>query len=315
MGSDRKTRQFEKRMAQVLDIRPTRVAEVFQGARPTSLRVNRLLDDQRYAETVEQLRQRAPSVTEVDWCEHGWFWPDQDGFDPVMELAHAGRVYAQNAASLIPPVALDPQPGDAVLDVAAAPGGKAFHLAARTGNQGRLWLNDSAPPRARKLAELAELYGVRYAELTTHNAQYIDKELPPESFDRVLLDVQCSGEGRVNLRRPDALRHWSEERLNKYKFLQTKMLSCGYKLLRPGGTMVYSTCTLSPEENEFPVNKVLGRYPDLTVEPLGFQEPEFLPGLTSWMGERYDRRLAHTTRVMPSELFEGFYVARLVKAG
>ncbi|MEU6131461.1 RsmB/NOP family class I SAM-dependent RNA methyltransferase [Saccharopolyspora sp. NPDC047091] len=313
MSSQRKTRAFEKRMSEVLGIRPNQVESVFRGARPTSIRVNRLLDEERYRETLEFVRAEAPGLIPVDWCEHSFFWPDNDGFDEVLPLAHEGRVYLQNAASLIPPVALDAQPGDSVLDVAAAPGGKAFHIAARTGNEGELWLNDSAPPRAAKLAELAELYGVRYAELTTHNAQYIDKSVPAERFDRILLDVQCSGEGRVNLRKSDALRFWSEERIEKYKHLQTKMCDAAYKLLKPGGTLVYSTCTLSPEEDEFPVHKVLRRHSDLSVAPLGFSEEEFLPGLGSWRGEKFDQGLRHAVRVRPSDVFEGFFVAKLVK--
>lgn len=309
-----KQAQFEKRMAETLRIRPAQVREVFRGARPTSVRINRLLDEGRYEDTLRLVTEKAPGVTAVDWCEDAYLWPDGEGFDDILPLAHEGRVYLQNAASLIPPVALGARRGDAVLDVAAAPGGKAFHIAARLGNDCTLWLNDSAEPRARKLAGLAEDYGVRYSELTTHQAQYLDKSLPHASFDRILLDVQCSGEGRVDLRRSDALRYWSEERVEKYKFQQTRMLAAAQRLLRPGGVMVYSTCTVSPEENEFPVNRVLQRHADLTLEPLGFSEPEFRPGLTTWRKTAFDKRLTSAVRVAPSEVFEGFFVARIAKS-
>ena len=315
MPSPRTTRQFEQRMAEVLQVRPAQVRTMFRGARPSSVRVNRLLDEENFQSTLHRLREAAPGVTPLDWCEHAFLWPENDGFDDVMALAHEGRVYVQNASSLIPPVALAPRPGDRILDVAAAPGGKAFHLAARVRGDCFLWLNDAAAPRARKLGELADLYGVRYAELTTHPAQYVDKWLPAESFDRILLDVQCSGEGRIDLRRPSGLRFWSEERIEKYKFLQTKMLSAAYRLLRPGGVMVYSTCTLSPEENEFPVSRILQRHADLTLEPLGFTEPCFRPGLTSWRGTKFDPRLTDAVRVAPTEVFEGFFVARIAKGG
>ncbi|WP_255949526.1 RsmB/NOP family class I SAM-dependent RNA methyltransferase [Streptomyces odontomachi] len=314
MSNSRTVRQFEKRMAEVLRMRPAQLTDVFQGARPSSIRINRLLDDEAYESTLRAVREKAPKAVPLDWCDHTFLWPENDGFDDIMALAHEGRVYVQNASSLIPPVALDPRPGDSILDVAAAPGGKAFHLAARAAGDCRLWLNDAAAPRARKLGELAELYGVRYAELTTYPAQYVDKSIPAESFDRILLDVQCSGEGRVDLRRPVTLRYWSEERIEKYKFLQTKMLSAAYRLLRPGGVMVYSTCTLSPEENEFPVSKILQRHADLTLEPLDFSEPSFQPGVTSWRGMKFDARLADAVRVAPTDLFEGFFVARIVKA-
>ena len=315
MSNQRTIRQFEKRMAEVLRIRQTQVKDVFRGARPSSIRINRLLDEKTYQDTLRTVREKAPGAFPVEWCEHTFLWPENDGFDDVLSLAHEGRVYVQNASSLIPPVALAPRPGDSILDVAAAPGGKAFHLAARVGNDCRLWLNDAQPPRARKLGELADLYGVEYAELTTHPAQYLDKSLPAQSFDRILLDVQCSGAGRIDLRHPVTLRFWSEERIEKYKFLQTKMLSAAYRLLRPGGVMVYSTCTLSPEENEFPVSKILQRHPDLTLEPLALFEPPFQPGVTSWRGTTFDARLKDAVRVAPTDVFEGFFVARIAKAG
>ncbi|MFD3513293.1 hypothetical protein [Streptomyces sp. NPDC058657] len=315
MSNARTVQQFEKRMAEVFRIRPAQVKDLFKGARPTAIRVNRLLDEGTYQDTLRVVREKAPKAFPVDWCEHTFLWPENDGFDDILPMAHEGRVYLQNASSLIPPVALSARPGDSILDVASAPGGKAFHVAARVGNDCSLWLNDAAAPRARKLGELAEVYGVKYTELTTHPAQYLDKSLPADSFDRILLDVQCSGEGRVDLRRPVTLRYWSEERIEKYKFLQTKMLSAAYRLLRPGGVMVYSTCTLSPEENEFPVSKILQRHSDLTVEPLGFSEPSFLPGVTSWRGTKFDPRLTDAVRVAPTETFEGFFVAKIVKAG
>ncbi|HEX6499835.1 MAG TPA: RsmB/NOP family class I SAM-dependent RNA methyltransferase [Micromonosporaceae bacterium] len=315
MANQRKVRQFEKRMAEVLGLSAARVGEVFRGARPTSIRVNRLLDDESYRETCRLVREHAPDAVPVEWCDDAYYWPDGQGFDELLPLAHAGRVYLQNAASLVPPVALAARPGDTVLDVAAAPGGKAFHVAARVRNDCDLWLNDAIAPRARKLGELAEVYRVRYTHLTTHPAQYIDKFLPAESFDRILLDVQCSGEGRIDLRRPDALKLWSEERVEKYRYLQTKMLSAAYRLLRPGGVMVYSTCTLSPEENEFPVGTVLSRHSDLTLEPIEAVDEGFLPGLVSWRGTKLDARLSRAVRVTPSDLFEGFFVAKISRSG
>jgi tRNA (cytosine49-C5)-methyltransferase len=224
-------------------------------------------------------------------------------------------VYIQNASSLIPVVMLDPQPGELILDTAAAPGGKAFHIAARTDGKARLWLNDAIAPRAAKLRDLAQVYRVPYEQLTSIPAQYLDKELPAETFDRILLDVQCSGEGRVDLRRSDALRFWSEERIDRYKYQQTRMLEAAYRLLRPGGTMVYSTCTIAPEENEFPVSQIVRRHADLDVQPVSLAQPNFRPGLSAWRGYRFVPAVRHALRVEPTERYEAFFAATLVKAG
>ena len=283
-------------MAAVWDVRPGEVAGMLTGARSTTVRVNRLHDDP-----------PALDLAPVEWCTDAYYGTVDAA------LAHEGRVYLQNASSLIPVVALDPRPGQSIVDVAAAPGGKAFHIAARVGNDCELWLNDAVKPRAEKLRALATLYRVKYAQLTTVPAQYLDKELPTGAFDRILLDVQCSGEGRSDLRRSDALRYWSEERIERYKYLQTKMLDAGYRLLKPGGRMVYSTCTISPEENEYPVSQVLRRHAELDLVPLPFTEPNFRPGLTAWRDHRFDPRLAGATRVLPTEAYEGFFAAVLVK--
>jgi 16S rRNA (cytosine1407-C5)-methyltransferase len=313
MVDHRRRSAFQRRMAEVLQVRENQVSELFRGARATTVRVNRLHPETPYEQLVDRLSQLLGRLEPVSWCPDAYYCPPGRTCAGAIPMAEAGQVYLQNAASLIPVVALDPRPGESILDVAAAPGGKAFHIAARVGNDCDLWLNDAIKPRAEKLAVLAQLYGVRYARLTTLPAQYLDKSLPAGSFDRILLDVQCSGEGRLDLRRSDALRHWSEQRIENYKYLQTRMLEAAYRLLRPGGTMVYSTCTVSPEENEFPVSQILRRHADLEPVPLTMAEPNFRPALTAWRDYRFDPRLRHGLRVVPTEVFEGFFAAKLLR--
>lgn len=309
MTDRRKLSQFRQRAAEILGLREADVTDLFRGARATSARVNRLHADS----TSSELTSKVSSLAPVSWCRDAFLCTGELRCSEMVPFTHDGRVYLQNASSLIPVVALAPRPGERIIDVSAAPGGKAFHIAARVANDCDLWLNDSSKPRAEKLRLLADIYGVRYSHLTTEPAQYIDKSLPAQSFDRILLDAQCSGEGRVDLRRSDALRYWSTERIEKYKYLQTKMLDAAYRLLRPGGTIVYSTCTLAPEENEYPVSQVLGRHADLDLEPIDFREPNFRPGLEKWRGHRFDPRLERAVRVVPDEEFEGFFTAKLTR--
>jgi 16S rRNA (cytosine1407-C5)-methyltransferase len=313
MADRRKRARFADRVAEVYGVRATEVPALLAGARSTAVRVNRLATVPAQ-DILADLRAAMPALAPVPWCSDAYFCAGDTGCAGAIPLAERGLVYIQNASSLIPVVMLDPQPGELILDTAAAPGGKAFHIAARTEGKARLWLNDAIGPRAAKLRDLAEVYRVSYDNLTSIPAQYLDKELPAETFDRILLDVQCSGEGRIDLRRSDALRFWSEERIERYKYQQTRMLEAAYRLLRPGGTMVYSTCTIAPEENEFPVSQILRRHSDLDVQPVSLDEPNFRPGLSTWRDYRFGAVLRHALRVLPTDQFEAFFAAKLVKA-
>ncbi|HXZ63169.1 MAG TPA: RsmB/NOP family class I SAM-dependent RNA methyltransferase [Streptosporangiaceae bacterium] len=311
MTDPHKRATFTGRVAEVYGVRPAAVPKLLVGPRSSTVRVNRLAAPTE--EILADLVAVMPELEPVSWCADTYFCPADTGCAAAIPLAERGLVYIQNASSLIPVVLLDPQPGELILDTAAAPGGKAFHIAARTDGTARLWLNDAIAPRAEKLRDLARLYRVPYEKLTSIPAQYLDKELPAETFDRILLDVQCSGEGRIDLRRSDALRYWSQERIDRYKYRQTRMLEAAYRLLRPGGTMVYSTCTIAPEENEFPVSQVLRRHDDLDVRPALLDQPNFRPGLGAWRGYRFAPALGHALRVLPTEHFEAFFAAKLVK--
>jgi tRNA (cytosine49-C5)-methyltransferase len=313
MADRRKQVRFADRVAEVYGVRAADVPALLAGTRSTAVRVNRLAAIPA-EDILAELRTALPALAPVPWCTDAYFCGGDTGCAGAIPLAERGLVYIQNASSLIPVVLLDPQPGELILDTAAAPGGKAFHIAARTDGKARLWLNDAIAPRAAKLRDLAELYRVSYANLTSIPAQYLDKELPADTFDRILLDVQCSGEGRIDLRRSDSLRFWSEERIDRYKYQQTRMLEAAYRLLRPGGTMVYSTCTIAPEENEFPVSQILRRHSDLDVPPASFDQPNFRPGLSTWRDYRFGPALRHALRVFPTDQFEAFFAAKLVKA-
>ena len=215
----------------------------------------------------------------------------------------------------MPPLALDPQPGEDILDLCASPGGKASHIAALTGNKASLWLNDGLPARIGKLRDVAGLMRIAYTELTSVQAQYADRFIPRQ-FDRILLDAQCTGEGRVDLHKPNALRYWSLERVTEYGYLQQRMLAAAFKLLKPGGVLVYTTCTISPEENERPVDVLLNRFDDCSVLPIdvAIDAEVSMPGLRSWEGTRFDPSLQQALRIRPQEFFEPFFVCKLQKA-
>jgi tRNA (cytosine49-C5)-methyltransferase len=312
-----KRRTFLDRLARVLDEPPATVERRLSGGLRSSVRLNPLRADR--SSTLAGLAEVGAEMEPVGWADDAYFLRSEKAVVVESPLFADGAVYVQNASSFLPVVALDPQPGQRILDVAASPGGKASHIAALVGNDAELWLNDALPARVAKLRSMMETYGVRYAAVTEHPGQYVDKFLEGP-FDRILLDAQCTGEGMLDLRHPDALRYWSTARVEKYRRLQQRMLVSAYKLLAPGGVLVYSTCTFGPEEGEHPVDHLLRHHADAEVEPIpaAASIPGARPGLRSWDDHRFDPRLQHAVRLVPAvdpadRFFEGFFTTRLTK--
>jgi 16S rRNA C967 or C1407 C5-methylase (RsmB/RsmF family) len=303
---------FLDRVARVYGVHPQDAADLLGGPRKQSVRVHRLSD--RSPEEIRRDLEVVADVSPIDWCPDAYFLEGRKGELVASALFENGDVYIQNASSLVPPLALGVQPGQGILDLCASPGGKASHIASLTGNKADLWLNDGLPARIPKLRHVADLMRIRYCNLTNVAAQYADRFID-NSFDRILLDAQCSGEGRIDPNKPGALRHWSPERLTEYGYLQQRMLVAAYKLLKPGGILVYTTCTIAPEENERPVEVLLSRFPECSVLPIEVDLPAAvrMAGLTSWQGQRFRPELAQALRIRPQEHFEAFFVCKLQK--
>ncbi|QDU97299.1 RsmB/NOP family class I SAM-dependent RNA methyltransferase [Lignipirellula cremea] len=308
---DRKRREFLARVGKILDIDRHRAEEAFHIELQSSLRINRLTEIS-VPEIFARLEQAEVELEPIPWRDDAWHLLSDKKAVSQSAFFEQGYTYLQNASSLAPVAILDPQPGESILDVCAAPGGKSSDIASRTGNQCRLWLNDSIQPRIDKLREVVAQFHVKAEQITDYPGQYLTKHLD-ETFDRILLDAQCSGEGMIDLNHPRALRFWSLARIRKFARLQEKMLSEAFKLLRPGGVLVYSTCTLAPEENEAPVDRLLRICPTATLEPIGIDLPGGRPGVTGWENRRFDKRLEHAVRITPSIFYETFFVCRIRK--
>ncbi len=189
---------------------------------------------------------------------------------PGAGIAHAaGAFYLQDASAMAPVAALDPQPGERVLDLCAAPGGKSGQIAARLKGRGFLLSNEIEFSRARILLGNLERLGVSNALVTSSPAEALARALPA-FFDRVLVDAPCSGEGMFR-RDPDAAAQWSPDAPAGCATRQTAILNDAARMLRPGGRLVYSTCTFNRQENEGVVREFLRTHPDF--EPDAFELP------------------------------------------
>src|ERR671931_2066821 len=307
-----KRRVFLSRIAAVYGVSEATAEALFSVDRHASIRINRLTE-RPPAEILDDVRGRGFEVEPIPWCPDAYFFFGAKHELGATDLFQHGYVYIQNASSLVPVLALDPRSRQAIFEISAAPGGKAAHIASIVGGDAELWLNDAIKSRLVRLREVVETHRVEPHRITAFPGQYVDKFVE-RRFDRILLDAQCTGEGRVDLRRPNALQFWSTKRINEYSRLQQRMLMASFKLLEPGGVLVYATCTIAPEENEAPVSHILETRPEARLEPIGVEVPEARPALREWRARRFHPSIGDAVRVQPTEFMEPFFVARIRKS-
>lgn len=247
-------------------------------------------------------------LTPVPWCEEG-FWIERDDEEslPLGSTAEhlSGLFYIQEASSMLPVAALfaDENQPERVMDVAAAPGSKTTQIAARMNNRGAILANELSASRVKVLHANISRCGIRNVALTHFDGRVFGAALP-EAFDAILLDAPCSGEGVVR-KDPDALKNWSVASNMEIAATQRELIDSAFHALRPGGTLVYSTCTLNRDENEDVCLWLKQRYADAV---------EFLPLDTLFDSASHAATPEGFLHVFP-QIYdcEGFFVARLRK--
>ncbi|WP_350207780.1 RsmB/NOP family class I SAM-dependent RNA methyltransferase [Botrimarina sp.] len=207
-----------------------------------------------------------------------------------------------------------PRPGEAVLDLAAAPGGKTLHLAARMRLEGELAAVEPVRDRFFKLqANLARCGAGEFVRTFSHDGRDVGRKTP-DRFDAVLLDAPCSSEARFDPRRPQSFAYWGPRKLAESARKQKALLRSAVDAARPGGRVLYCTCSFAPEENELVVAHTLRRMAGrVELRPLGPALRCFRAGLVEWEGKTLPSELAHTVRVAPDRRMAGFYLALLEK--
>jgi len=277
----------------------------FTGEARRCFRVNTLRAQ--VGEVHDRLRAQGYPVEEVPWCPGAFFTEGKPGTTPEAQL---GLLYGQDAASLLPALALAPEPGESILDMCAAPGSKSTHMAALMRNEGRIVANDKSRGRAFTLIAALQRCGVANAVVTVHDATR--PTFTTKQFDRVLVDAPCSTLGRMG-ETDGPIRAWNPERVARLVQIQGSLLDAAWRLTRKGGTLVYATCTIDPSENEGVVTSFLRAHSDVALEPLPVAI-RGAPAVQAWRGKRYDPAVKDTLRLNPTTYgTEGFYVARFRK--
>jgi 16S rRNA C967 or C1407 C5-methylase (RsmB/RsmF family)/NOL1/NOP2/fmu family ribosome biogenesis protein len=245
----------------------------------------------------------------VPWCTEAWFLPE--GVRVGDTLAHAaGLCYVQEPSALAVGEALDLRPGQRVLDLAAAPGGKATLAAGRLGGHGVVVANEVQRSRVQALADNLDRWGSPRTVLAGDTVARLAAALPG-LFDRVLLDAPCSGQGLFR-RNPAAAAQWRPGHVPGSAERQRGLLADAARLVRPGGVLVYSTCTFAPEENEQQIAGFLAANPSWELLPIPMH-PGFAPGRPDW-SPGGPPELSRTVRLWPHHLRgEGHFIAKLAR--
>ena len=247
---------FKKRIKEQLGEEYEAYLQSFQEKSRNGLRINtgKL--------TPEEFEKISPfSLQEVPWVPNGYIY---EGERPAVHpFYYAGLYYLQEPSAMTPASLLPIEPGDKVLDLCAAPGGKSTELAARLCGEGVLVSNDISNSRAKALLKNLELFGARnilvVSEAPNKLCEYFNGY-----FDKILVDAPCSGEGMFR-KSPAIIKNWEQYGTEYYHKLQQEILPQAVAMLKPGGYLLYSTCTFSPEENEGSVQEILDAFPQMKL--------------------------------------------------
>ena len=277
----------------------------FDGQRQYGLRVNTLKMN------LEEFERIAPfHLKKVPWISNGYFYNAED-VPAKHPFYSAGLYYLQEPSAMTPASRLKVQPGERVLDLCAAPGGKATELGAALQGEGLLVANDINTARAKALLRNLELFGISNS-FVTNEPPHVLAERFPEFFHKIMVDAPCSGEGMFR-KNPAVVDSWKEKGPEYFSKLQREIIVQAADMLLPDGIMFYSTCTFSPLENEKTITHLLKERPDMEVVPMDDYE-NFAEGLTSYKDEAFGESCKLCRRIWPHKMSgEGHFMALLHK--
>lgn len=266
--------------------------------------------------TVDELKKRLENIwklEQIPWCKEG-FWIEhhkKERRDIGNLTEHClGYFYVQEAASMVPPLVLDPKPGEHVLDMCASPGSKTSQIAAMMENNGVLIANDYKGMRLSPLGINLQRCGITNAIITLMEGRYFKSA--GLQFDKILVDAPCSGTGTIR-KSLKTLLVWNPQVVRRLSGTQKQLLSTAFEILKPEGTLVYSTCSNEPEENEEVIDYLLEKYPGAKLEEIKMEIKRSEP-ILEFEGKKYNPEIKKCLRIWPQDNdTEGFFVAKIRK--
>ena len=276
------------------------------GERNTTLRVNTIKYN--IQELMKYLREKNIKFERVSWYNDALIIKNANEKEiQKLDIYEKGYIYLQSLSSMIPPLVLNPKPGEKVLDLTAAPGSKTTQMAAMMKNDGYILANELDKIRCDRLIYNVEKQGANIVEVINNRGEKVGEEYQ-EQFDKVLLDAPCSGEGRFLGNNVGTYRNWSKRTVRELAKLQKKLFKSAYTALKPNGMMVYSTCTLNKDENENVLQWAIENF-NVKLLDINIDFKEKMQGFNDGLDDSINKAI----RILPSKNMEGFFVAKLKK--
>ncbi len=275
---------------------------------PVSFRINTLKVDRN--KMIERLTMKGWKLKQVPFYENG-FVLEEKKYAIGNSIEHfLGYIYKQEVASMIPPVVLNPKEGEIILDMAAAPGSKTTQMAQMMNNKGAIVANERYIQRMTSLRSNLQRLGVKNTIVTMMDGKWFKNT--SIKFDKILLDAPCSGTGII-MKSPRTAKMWSVKTSEVMSNLQKQLIASAVSSLKEGGTLVYSTCSLEPEEDELVVDYAVKKF-GLEIEDIKLNGFKTRKGVEAWNGKELSDGMSKTVRVYPQDNnTSGFFISRLRK--
>jgi 16S rRNA C967 or C1407 C5-methylase (RsmB/RsmF family) len=319
--------EFKDRLNKIYSKEDLKIVEKWfkTEKRKPSFRINRIKGEEN--DIIKEIEKKWLKISKVEYLVD-WYvleeWKERDLWD--LDIFKLGKIYMQQITSQIPVQFLDLKEWNKVLDVTAAPGSKTTQIASILNNSWKIIAVDNNQIRVDKLTYNLKRQWIKNVKIIKADARNIQIELSQieekngyskdgifEKFDNILFDAPCSAEGRINLNIEKTYAFWKPEIISRNYKLQKQILQKIIPLLKKGWTLVYSTCTLAPEENEAVTHFILSNYPELEIQEIKLDNKFTRPWIKIFWKQVFRNDVVKSMRILPSEESEGFYIAKFKK--
>jgi len=317
----RKINQIDLFLDSIREIYKEKSTEILQNLKidhPTTFRINTLVK-QNITETLTEIETHGFVVTKGP-IDNSYIATVIDSKEKIhISDTNAfinGKIYVQELSSMLPPMILDPKQGEKILDISAAPGSKTTQLAALSNNGSKILAIEKHPMRLKTLEHNIKLQQTQNVHVLQANGIKFDMRNAQfkEYFDKVLVDAPCSSEGQFNLTNPKTYKYWNIHKRDAMSKIQKGLLIAGFRMLKTGGTLVYSTCTYAVEENEMVLDWLLSKVGDQAkITKIELPIANTLPGKAYYKTKKLNDKVKNSSRILPNKHFTGFFVAKIQK--